>query len=70
LVEVFRTNVEQPSAAAGLTLTLRRQLPKAMITFDLEDCDRVLRVEAAFFSIEEIKSVLHAAGFRCEPMED
>lgn len=62
--------MEDASVAAGLILLLRQQLPKAMITFDLEDCDRVLRVEAAVFSIEMIKSVLQTAGFCCEPMED
>lgn len=39
-------------------------------SFDLEDCDRVLRVEANMISPEEIFDVFQNAGFECEELED
>lgn len=52
MVEVFKTNVQE-RAAATLVAALHWHLPSCRINFDLEDCDRILRVEG--------KSVLHGA---------
>lgn len=44
-VEVFKTNVQQQRQAAWLLGLLNRQFPLCRINFDLDDCDRILRVE-------------------------
>lgn len=38
-------------------------------TVDLDDCDRVLRVEGEA-SADEIERILREAGFQCEELED
>ena len=71
-VEVYRTDVTTRSTAAWLLGQLRRHFPGWCISFDLEDCDRVLRVESPGVAIptEFIAVVLKENGYRCEPLPD
>lgn len=43
-VEVFKTNVADPERAKWLTDQLERNFPNCKANFDLDDCDRILRV--------------------------
>jgi hypothetical protein len=45
-VEVFRTNVTSPAQGAAVLGALRARFPALVGTFDLDDCDRVLRVQS------------------------
>ena len=44
-VEVFKTNVSDPEQAKRLVDQIERTFTTAKVNFDLEDCDRILRVE-------------------------
>jgi hypothetical protein len=67
VVEIFKTNVTQPEAAEKIVSELKRALPLAKINFDLDDCDKVLRVEIDSESlIHSIVQHLHSAGYWCE----
>lgn len=66
MVEVFKTNVREPPAGQRLIKKLLRHYPDARINFDLEDCDRVLRVEGRQLHTEQITATLKGAGFECE----
>ncbi len=37
--------------------------------FDLEDCDRILRIEADGLCPRHIEAILHNAGFSCRELE-
>ncbi len=52
MVEVFKTNVEGVQTAATLIEHLQSLYPDARITFDLEDCDRILRIAPKAIPIE------------------
>lgn len=69
MIEVFRTNVESPGEATILTAKLAETLPGSRISFDLEDCDRILRVEAVSVQPEVIRRLLGTAGYLCERLE-
>jgi hypothetical protein len=71
-VEVFRTNVPSQRAAALLLSCLRTCFPTWRITFDLSDCDRVLRVAspAGPPDAAAIAALLHARGYTCAPLPD
>ena len=43
-VEVFRTNVADPERAKWLADQIERNFTNCKVHFDLEDCDRILRV--------------------------
>lgn len=66
MIEVFRTDVLENAQAHHLTNKLAGLLPHGMITFDLEDCDKVLRVESETICADAIISLMKANGFRCE----
>jgi hypothetical protein len=69
-VEVFKTNVQAADAAAMIVESLNKRCPASEINFDLEDCDRILRVAAASINIQLIISVLSELGYCCELLAD
>lgn len=70
--EVFQTNVTNRRTAAALLRCLRAQFPAWRITFDLDDCDRVLRVACLVGPLDApaVATVLQARGFVCVPLPD
>jgi len=65
-VEVFKTNVCEARTGQRLIKKLLHHYPDARINFDLEDCDKVLRVEGLLLSTDQITSTLQREGFECE----
>lgn len=68
MVEVFKTSVTEERSEALLEL-LQRHLPESEINFDLEDCDKILRVEADKIDINFIVAIMNEQGFHCEVLE-
>lgn len=70
--EVFRTNVATAPAAELLLRHLQSRFPGWRLSFDLEDCDRVLRVETAGEPVQYgfITRLLQGNGYHCEPLPD
>lgn len=66
MVEVFKTNVEDKDLAEMIIKILSRELPECRINFDLDDCDRILRVEGEKLPVEIIRNKVHKKGVRCE----
>ena len=66
MVEVFKTNVEQKEMAEQLVSTLRIHFPFSKINFDLEDCDKILRIEGNQICIQTIIELMKGRGFECE----
>lgn len=66
MVEVFKTNVEHPEHSEMLIDQLINRIPNSRINFDLEDCDRILRIEAESVSHQLIIEILHRNGYQAE----
>ena len=66
IVEVFKTNVQHPELAEQLVSILRSRLAVSRINFDLEDCDKILRVEGKQICVELIIEILSTFGLECE----
>ncbi len=45
-VEIFKTNVSSEIEAKDIIVKLSCNFPHYKINFDLDDCDRILRVES------------------------
>jgi hypothetical protein len=45
-VEVFKTNVADPEQAKWIADQIERNFTVCKVNFDLDDCDRILRVAA------------------------
>lgn len=69
MVEIFKTNVQQQEQAKELLEVLGQQFPASRINFDLDDCDRILRVEAERIAQEEIIELVESNGYECSVIE-
>jgi len=69
-VVVYKTNVDDPKLADTLVRELARQFPSTKINFDLEDCDRVLRIEGFINDFKKIPDHLRKKGLECECLPD
>ncbi|PBQ30924.1 hypothetical protein CNR22_03765 [Sphingobacteriaceae bacterium] len=67
-VEVFKTNVFEISDAKNILRALTRMDSNLIINFDLEDCDKILRIEGVEIDKERIISILINQGFQCEAL--
>ena len=69
MVEVFKTNVAEHHQAAMLEDVLLQYFPRFRINFDLEDCDKILRVEGEYIMPVKVIEVLNSKGYHCHCLE-
>jgi hypothetical protein len=70
-VEVFKTNVADPDQAKWLADQIERNFTHCKVNFDLEDCDRILRV--AFegkIQCDLLIDLLKTVGYTAELLPD
>ena len=66
MVEVFKTNIQDVGESVMVVQKLRHHFPESRINFDLEDCDRILRVEGLHIASETVVWLLNTSGYQCE----
>lgn len=69
MVEVFKTNVQEFEEAQNLVALLRQHFPDSKVNFDLDDCDKVLRVEGNNLKIEKVMTLIMEKGFLCKVLD-
>lgn len=69
MVEVFKTNITNHVAAYALRMELLLHFPHYSVSFDLEDCDRILRLKGDGISANDIIGFLADRGHECEVLE-
>ncbi|MDQ2719962.1 MAG: hypothetical protein M3Z26_09435 [Bacteroidota bacterium] len=69
MVEVFKTNVNKVSQARKIIISLLQHFPESKINFDLDDCDRILKIEGSNFIIHKVLTVVKINGFECQVLE-
>ncbi|WP_417364160.1 hypothetical protein [Galbibacter sp.] len=68
-VYIFKTNVINQSQVKGLKSNLNQLARKnERWNFDLEDCDKILRVETREPSAKKFAKALEIQGFHCEEL--
>jgi hypothetical protein len=72
MVEVFKTNVEKESDAEGILMEIHEKFDTYTANFDLEDCDKILRVESCHTlpEVEALIKIVESKGFRAEVLPD
>jgi hypothetical protein len=72
MVEVFKTNVEDKNDAWRIIMQISRIFEGYQVNFDLEDCDRILRIKSCDVIVDSkaIISLLEHAGFSAELLDD
>jgi hypothetical protein len=68
MVEVFKTNIERVEEAERIRKLLLAHLPNCRINLDLEDCDRILRIEGKISS-ERIIEIVGEHNYKCEVLK-
>jgi len=66
IVEVFKTNVQQDDQARQLIKKLLGHFPHCKINFDLQDCDKILRVAGIQIYPDKIIELINPSGYHCE----
>jgi len=64
-IEIFKTNVTDNASAKDIIEELACLIPSAKINFDLDDCDKILRVECTSMYCDTflIKQLVQRKGF-------
>jgi hypothetical protein len=72
MVEVFKTNVIDALSAKQLINLIRNHFKGYLANFDLDDCDRILRVENKETTVEadSIIDLLQMHGYQAEVLAD
>ena len=65
MVEIFKTNVNEPSQAQQIITMLNHQFPAFTINFDLHDCDKILRIKGECIPVDEIVEIVSQTGLYC-----
>jgi len=69
MIEIFKTNVKNERQAESLLALLNQHFPSTEINFDLDDCDRILRVKGENFCSLNIIKILVDKGVECQLLE-
>lgn len=66
-IKVYKTNVDNRELAKEILRKIREELPESDPSFDLENCDKVLRVESQR-NVKEvlIKEIIEKCGHQME----
>ena len=70
MVEIFKTNIYKNNQCKDVIEILLKYNPFCKINFDLEDCDRIMRIEAASIDSKFVNLLLAENGFECEVLPD
>jgi len=69
MVEIFKTNIAHVDVANAIIEQLQHHFPQGKINFDLEDCDRILRIENQHIEPMAVIKVVSDNNYYCEILE-
>ncbi|MEO9022160.1 MAG: hypothetical protein ABI237_13785 [Ginsengibacter sp.] len=69
MVEVFKTDVYEVERSIIIVQKLLQSFPENKINFDLQDCDKILRVEGENILSGRIMELLNEEGYECKILD-
>ena len=69
MIHVFKTSVKNKKHIRQLSPLLNNLLQQSKWNFDLEDCDRILRIDTEENIVFEIVDLLNMHKFYCKELE-
>ena len=69
MIYVFKTTVKTKTQVRQLKPHIDKVLPDVKWNFDLQDCDRILRIESEKDNTVEIIALLNTHKYHCEELE-
>jgi SAM-dependent methyltransferase len=70
MIEIFKTDIQDETRANVIREALLEAFPTAKICFDLDDQDRILRIEDESIEPMQIVSIVNATGMLCKLIPD
>ena len=71
MVLVFRTSVKSRSEVKHLTPLLEELVSyEGEWNFDLDDCDKILRIESRHLQAKQVEQAFLKSGYQCVELED
>ncbi len=70
MIYVFKTSINSKKSIKKLTPHLNKLLAVANWNFDLEDCDKILRIDSQKNIVKKTIKILNDYGFECEELPD
>lgn len=64
-IKIFKTNVVNATDAGYIMLCLQKLVSDCQFHFDLQDCDRILRIEGKRISSQKVVDSLKKLGYQC-----
>ena len=69
MIYVFKTSVKTKTEAKCLKPHIDKILPNAKWNFDLDDCDKILRIDSKENVVLKIIDLLNVHKYSCEELE-
>ncbi len=70
MIEVFKTNIHSKKIADQIRKCLEEAFPGHSINFDLEDRDKILRIEAESLDCEKVMEMVKCNDIAITILED
>jgi hypothetical protein len=70
MIYIFKTNVQEKTTANDLLSLLAKRFPGADINIDLDDCDKVLRIETNSATVTDVINTVTKSGYTCSELPD
>ena len=70
MIEVFKTNIDNEHEAEKVHHLIVHEFPEAAVNFDLEDCDKILRINVLFIDARKIIELVISQGYCCEILDN
>ena len=69
MIYIFKTSVKTKLQVKNLKPHINKLLPNEKWNFDLEDCDKILRIDCEENIVLEITDLLNLNKFNCQELE-
>ncbi len=72
MVEVFQTTINNQQQSEAIAQAIRREFPDYHVNFDLEDCDKILRVahEKSQIVAQKLIQIVESFGVEAAVLPD
>lgn len=69
MIEIFKSNIKKKKQAKEFKKECLNKYPNYLIAFDLEDCDKIIRIEGATLNIKDIMNIAHGLNITLQILE-
>lgn len=70
MIEVLKTDIKNKTKANAIIKALKLRFPASDFNLDLNDCDKILRIESNQNITSGVVEMLNSQGFICKVLEE